>query len=149
MVSSGLPFRQANSEALRLLLCSVAGKEIEAPNAKLVRAALYWVYRVCVDVMESRLHKSPSFSVLFDGWTGRNVADAYVAVIYTFLDKKFKVSHARFQNGLLIYLLASTLYVGFDSSSKYASHCCESGSRYRFSHRSPHTPGPIFVRRHN
>ena len=42
-------------------------------------------------ILERQLRAADAFSITFDVWTARSLFDAYVAVLYSYLDKDFMV----------------------------------------------------------
>lgn len=92
MAISGSSFRQVNTPVFRTMLTTYSAAVAETiPHRELVRRSLDIVHAVVVRRLERQLQSSPSFSITFDGWTARGLFNAYVAVLYSFVDERFLV----------------------------------------------------------
>ena len=104
MACNGVPFNQADSASLRVLL-GVAGAEADdLPKRRHVRLAIDVVYDAVIAELHADLRKASAFSLVFDGWTARGLRNAYIAILYSFLDEKLQVK-------LHFFLLSSGLTV--------------------------------------
>jgi hypothetical protein len=41
--------------------------------------------------LHSELRKASAFSLVFDGWTARGLRNAYIAILYSWIDDKLEV----------------------------------------------------------
>lgn len=101
VITSGMAIRQAESQAMRLVL-KTSGVKKDFPSRRLVEKAIKAIYDHAISQMTARLQAAPSFGIVFDGWTARSLFDAYIAVLYTFVDDDFKV--LRCHHSLLCFL---------------------------------------------
>jgi hypothetical protein len=91
MACNGVPHRQADSAALRLLLTEAGAKEKDLPDRRLVTMAIVVVYDCVMQRLHSELRKASAFSLVFDGWTARGLRNAYIAILYSWIDDKLEV----------------------------------------------------------
>lgn len=92
MAQTGTPFRQADNEAFRNFLKTLApNAEAHFPSREMVRTAIDAVYECVVGEMERELQQAQAFSLVFDGWTARGLYNSYVGVLYSFIDRDFTV----------------------------------------------------------
>ncbi len=87
----GLPFRLADSEALELLLGT---NRALLPNRHHVRAMIDVLHVVVLNKLEVKLREASSFSILFDCWSSKSMAAAFLAVVYTYIDSDFNYGEA-------------------------------------------------------
>jgi hypothetical protein len=87
----GLPFRIADSEALELLLGT---ERALLPNRHHVRAMIDVLHVVVLQRLEAKLQAASSFSILFDCWSSKSMAAAFLAVVYTYVDCDFNYGEA-------------------------------------------------------
>lgn len=95
MASNGVPYRQADSEALRLLLRESGASAHDYPNRDNVVKAIDVVYRTVVKKIRADMHRASAFSLVFDGWTARGLRNAYIAILYSWIDENFKAKKLR------------------------------------------------------
>ena len=74
-----------------MLLVEAGAQRAELPGRRLVTTALNTIYDFALNEMHLKLHRAPAFSLAFDGWTGRSLKDAYIAILYGYVDDDLKV----------------------------------------------------------
>jgi hypothetical protein len=61
------------------------------PNRRNVASAIDVVYRTVLNKIRADLHRASAFSLTFDGWTARGLRNAYIAILYSWIDDSFEV----------------------------------------------------------
>ena len=49
-----------------------------------------------VKKIRADLHRASAFSLVFDGWTARGLRNAYIAILYSWIDENFKAKKTSF-----------------------------------------------------
>lgn len=93
--TSGLAFRQCNTDAMTLLVKTAVGRAVDLPNEHQVRRAIDACYETALLIMEERLHRARSFSIAFDCWTTKSLLESFVGIVYTYVNEKFQVALGR------------------------------------------------------
>lgn len=86
-----MPHRQADSNSLKILLGEAGAKRDECPNRHHVSQAINVIYDVVIQKLRAELHKASAFSLVFDGWTARGLRNAYIAILYSWIDENLNV----------------------------------------------------------
>lgn len=95
VIRENAPFRIADSEAFRDLVCSVVDGDanrqqpFEFPSRKMVAQMVSVIYHICVEKMTATLRRAPGFSIEADPWTARRVSLPMLPIVYSVVDENF------------------------------------------------------------